>query len=104
MTGHVTSVRVRLPAHLRNLAEVGDEIVVEVVGTPTVTSVLDELEDRHPVLRGTIREHGTLRRRAYVRWFAGEEDISHDDPDEPLPAGVAAGKDPLMVVGAMAGG
>jgi len=100
----VTLIRVRLPAHLRNLAQVADELEVEVPGVPTVAAVLDELEERYPVLRGTIREHGSLQRRAFVRFFAGEEDISHDPQDQPLPDAVATGKQPFMIVGAMAGG
>lgn len=104
MSPDVTVIRVRLPAHLRNLAQVADEVSVEVAGMPTVAAVLDELEERYPVLRGTIREHGSLQRRAFVRFFAGEEDISHAPQDQPLPDAVAAGKEPFMVVGAMAGG
>lgn len=104
MSPDVTLIRVRLPAHLRNLAQVADELEVEVPGVPTVAAVLDELEERYPVLRGTIREHGSLQRRAFVRFFAGEEDISHDPQDQPLPDAVATGKQPFMIVGAMAGG
>jgi len=102
MTTH--SVRVVLPAHLRVLGRVGGEVVLDVDGPVTQRSVLDALEARHPVLRGTIREHGTLRRRPFVRFFACERDLSHEPPDDPLPDEVAAGTEPLLVVGAMAGG
>ncbi len=102
MTTH--SVRVVLPAHLRVLGRVDGEVVLAVDGPVTQRSVLDALELRHPVLRGTIREHGTLRRRAFVRFFACERDLSHEPPDDPLPDAVATGAEPLLVVGAMAGG
>ena len=102
MTTH--SVRVVLPAHLRVLGRVDGEVVLAVDGPVTQRSVLDALELRHPVLRGTIREHGTLRRRAFVRFFACERDLSHEPPDDPLPDAVAIGAEPLLVVGAMAGG
>jgi sulfur-carrier protein len=98
------SVRVVLPAHLRVLGRVDGEVVLAVDGPVTQRSVLDALELRHPVLRGTIREHGTLRRRAFVRFFACERDLSHEPPDDPLPDAVATGAEPLLVVGAMAGG
>ena len=98
------SVRVVLPAHLRNLGRIDGEVVLVVEGPVTQRSVLDALEARHPVLRGTIREHATLRRRAFVRLFACERDLSHEPPDDPLPAAVASGTEPLLVVGAMAGG
>jgi molybdopterin synthase sulfur carrier subunit len=98
------SVRVVLPAHLRVLGRVDGEVVLAVDGPVTQRSVLDALELRHPVLRGTIREHGTLRRRAFVRFFACECDLSHEPPDDPLPDAVATGAEPLLVVGAMAGG
>jgi molybdopterin synthase sulfur carrier subunit len=100
----MSAVRVKLPAHLRKLAQVDGELALEVNGPVTQRSVLDALEARHPVLRGTIRDHTTLRRRAFVRFFACEEDLSHDEPDAPLPAAVAAGREPFLVVGAMAGG
>jgi molybdopterin synthase sulfur carrier subunit len=80
------------------------EVALEVTGAVTQRSVLDALETRHPVLRGTIRDHATSRRRAFVRFFACEEDLSHDEPDAPLPDAVAAGREPFLVVGAMAGG
>ena len=102
MTTH--SVRVVLPAHLRVLGRVDGEVVLAVDGPVTQRSVLDALELRHPVLRGTIREHGTLRRRPFVRFFACERDLSHEPPDDPLPDAVATGAEPLLVVGAMAGG
>ena len=102
MTTH--SVRVVLPAHLRVLGRVDGEVVLAVDGPVTQRSVLDALEQRHPVLRGTIREHGTLRRRPFVRFFACERDLSHEPPDDPLPDAVATGAEPLLVVGAMAGG
>jgi hypothetical protein len=95
---------VKLPAHLRKLAHVDGEVRLDVPAPVTQRSVLDALEDRHPVLRGTIREHGTGQRRAFVRFFACEQDLSHEDPDAELPAEVATGEEPLLVVGAMAGG
>ena len=97
-------IRVVLPAHLRTLARVDGEVALHVEGQVTQRSVLDALEARYPVLRGTVRDHVTQRRRAFVRFFACEQDLSHDEPDEPLPAEVAAGKEPFLVVGAMAGG
>jgi len=97
-------IRVVLPAHLRTLAGVDGEVRVDVAGPVTVSAVLDALEARHPVLRGTIRDHVTHRRRAFVRFFACREDVSHDPPDAPLPDAVAGGSEPLRVVGAMAGG
>lgn len=97
-------IRVILPAHLRTLAQVRGEVRLDVGGAATQRSVLDALEARYPVLRGTIRDRETQRRRAFVRFFACEEDISHDAPDAPLPAAVAAGSEPFVVVGAMAGG
>jgi sulfur-carrier protein len=100
----VSTVRVKLPAHLRRLAHVDGEVRLEVDEPVTQRSLLDALEARHPVLRGTIREHATLRRRAFVRYFACEQDLSHDAPDDPLPPAVAAGTEPFLVVGAMAGG
>jgi molybdopterin converting factor small subunit len=97
-------IRVVLPAHLRTLAHVQGEVEVDVKGPPTQRSVLDALEDRYPALRGTIRDTATQRRRPFVRFFACEEDLSHDPPDGPLPDAVATGVQPLIVVGAMAGG
>ena len=97
-------IRVELPAHLRTLAHVGSEVEVEVAGPATLRAVLDALEARYPVLRGTIRDHVTHKRRPYVRFFACAEDLSHELPDTPLPDAVAAGVEPFLVVGAMAGG
>ena len=98
------SVRVALPFHLRTLAHVGSEVAVEVSGAVTQRSVLDALEASYPMLRGTIREHDTLKRRAFLRFFACEEDLSHESPDAPLPEAVASGKEPFIVIGAIAGG
>lgn len=98
------TVRVVLPEHLRTLARVGREIVVRVPTPVTLTAVLDAVEVEFPVLRGSIREHGTLRRRAFVRFFAVGRDLSHEAPDSPLPVEVAQGREPFVVVGAMAGG
>jgi hypothetical protein len=98
------SIRVTLPAHLRAMAQVQGEVLLEVPGEVTQRSVLDALEGRYPMLLGTIRDRATARRRAFVRFFACEEDLSHDDPDAPLPERVVGGQEPVMVVGAMAGG
>ncbi len=97
-------IRVVLPAHLRALARVDAEIKVEVEGSVTQRSLLDALESRYPMLRGTMRDHVTRRRRAYVRFFACEQDLSHEPPDDPLPRAVISGLEPFLVVGAMAGG
>jgi sulfur-carrier protein len=97
-------IRVVLPFHLRSLAHVGTEVQLEVEGRVTLRAVLDALEARYPMLRGTIREHGTLQRRAFLRFFACEEDWSHESPDAELPEAVASGKEPLVVLGAIAGG
>jgi hypothetical protein len=97
-------IRVVLPAHLRRLARVDGEVRLDVDGQVTQRSVLDALEERYPTLRGTIRDHGTLQRRAFVRFFACEEDLSHESPDAALPDAVAQGTEPFMVIGAMAGG
>ena len=97
-------IRVVLPAHLRTLARVNDEVSLEVEGRATLASVLDALEARYPALLGTIRDHDTHKRRAFVRFFACEEDFSHETPDTPLPEAVLTGAEPLLVVGAMAGG
>jgi molybdopterin synthase sulfur carrier subunit len=98
-------IRVTLPWHLRNLAKVsGKEVLVNVDGPVTQRTVLDALEEKYPVLRGTIRDHGTQHRRAFLRFFACQEDISHEKPDSLLPAEVAAGKEPLEILGAIAGG
>jgi sulfur-carrier protein len=98
------TIRIELPAHLRTLAQVAGEVEVDVRGAPTIGAVLDALEERHPVLRGTIRDHVTHRRRPFVRFFACEEDFSHEPPDTALPGAVAAGNEPFLVVGALAGG
>jgi molybdopterin synthase sulfur carrier subunit len=98
------TIRVILPAHLRNLAQVGSEVQVEVTGPVTQRSVLDALEARYPVLQGTIRDHDTKKRRAFLRYFACEEDLSHESPDAPLPDAIASGKEPFIVMGAIAGG
>lgn len=97
-------IRVILPTHLRTIAHVNGEVQLEVAGTPCVRSVLDALEARYPVLRGTIRDHATQQRRAFLRFFACEQDISLDPPDAPLPAAVASGAEPFLVIGAIAGG
>ena len=97
-------IRVQLPAHLQTLARVPCEVAVDVTGQATLRSVLDALEASYPVLRGTIREHTTLKRRPYLRFFACEEDLSHESPDAPLPDAVASGKEPFIVIGAIAGG
>jgi molybdopterin synthase sulfur carrier subunit len=97
-------VRVILPPHLRTLSGTGAEVVLDVEGPITQRSVLDALEARYPMLRGTIREHGTGQRRAFLRFFACQEDLSHEPPDAPLPEAVAAGAEPFVVLGAIAGG
>lgn len=97
-------IRVVLPTHLRTLARVDSAVELPVEGTATLRSVLDALEARYPALRGTIRDHDTQQRRAFVRFFACREDLSHVSPDAPLPDPVALGTEPLLVVGAMAGG
>jgi sulfur-carrier protein len=97
-------IRVVLPAHLRKLARVEREVALEVAAPVTQRSVLDALEARYPMLRGTIRDHVTRKRRPFVRFFACEEDLSNDPPEQPLPDAVASGAEPFLVVGAMAGG
>lgn len=97
-------IRVRLPFHLRNLAQVGQEITVDVTAPATIGALLDAVEAGYPVLRGTIRDHGTLARRPFVRYFACRQDFSHDPPDTPLPDPVIAGDEPFLIVGAIAGG
>jgi hypothetical protein len=97
-------IRVVLPAHLRTLARVGGEVELHVEGTATIGLVLDSLEERFPMLRGTIRDHVTHKRRPFLRFFACEQDLSHDPPDAPLPEAVASGAEPFLVVGAIAGG
>jgi sulfur-carrier protein len=97
-------IRVLLPYHLRNLAYADNEVTLEVDGPVTQRSVLDALEARYPMLRGAIRDHVTQQRRAFLRFFACEEDLSHESPDAPLPDAVASGKEPFIVIGAIAGG
>jgi molybdopterin synthase sulfur carrier subunit len=97
-------IRVELPQHLRTLADVGSEVQIEVEGAVTIRSVLDAIEARYPMLRGTIRDHVTQQRRAFLRFFACQEDLSHESPDAPLPDAVVSGKEPLLIIGAIAGG
>jgi hypothetical protein len=97
-------IRVVLPAHLRTLARIDGEVQLDVAGQVSQRSVLDELETRFPMLRGTIRDHDGGRRRAFIRFFACEQDLSHEPPDAPLPEAVATGAEPYLIVGAMAGG
>ena len=97
-------IRLHLPYHLRNLAKVGAEVTIEVAAPITQRSVLDALEVRYPMLRGTIRDHVTQQRRAFLRFFACEEDLSHESTDALLPEAVASGKEPLLIIGAIAGG
>lgn len=97
-------IRVVLPYHLRNLAQVGPEVQLDVASPITQRTVLDALEDRYPMLRGTIRDHGTLKRRPLLRYFACEQDLSHESPDVPLPDAVASGTEPFCIIGAIAGG
>ena len=97
-------IQVVLPAHLRTLAQVGGDVTVEVQGEVTTRAVLDALEERYPVLRGTIRDRHTLERRPFLRFFACQEDLSHESPDAPLPASVVSGAEPFMIIGAIAGG
>ena len=98
------TIHVVLPAHLRTLARVGGEISLDVEGALTQRSVLDALEARYPVLQGTSRDHVTLQRRPFLRFFACQEDLSHDSPDAPLPPQVASGEEPFLIIGAVAGG
>ena len=97
-------IRVVLPAHLRTLARVDGEVKLEIEGPVTQRSVLDALEARYPMLQGTIRDHVTQKRRAFLRFFACEQDLSHESPDAPMPDAVAKGDEPFLIVGAMAGG
>ena len=97
-------IRVILPHHLRTLAKVGDEVNVDPNGSATVKAILDALEAKYPMLRGTIREHNTLKRRPLVRFFACGEDISHESPEAPLPDPIVKGKEPFFIMGAIAGG
>ena len=104
MTGGADVIRVVLPAHLRTLARVDGEVTLDVAGQVTQCSVLDALEARYPVLRGTIRDHAGDRRRPFIRFFACEEDLSNEPLDAPLPEEVNSGKEPLLIIGAIAGG
>ena len=97
-------IRIILPQHLRTLAHAGGEVTIEVEGAVTQRSVVDALEARYPMLRGTIRDHDTQQRRPFLRFFACEEDLSHESPDTPLPDAVASGSEPLVILGAIAGG
>lgn len=97
-------IRVVLPAHLRTLAKVGSELSIEVEGSATLVALLDSLENEYPMLRGTIRDHVTKERRAFLRFFACGEDISHEPPDAPLPEQVVSGVEPFLIIGAIAGG
>jgi sulfur-carrier protein len=97
-------IRVVLPHHVRTLAKVSGDISLQVSGPVTLTSVLDTLEAQYPMLQGTIRDHTTKQRRAFLRFFACEEDITHESPDAPLPEAVVSGAEPLLVIGAIAGG
>ena len=97
-------IRVMLPQHLRTLAHTGSEVTIEVQGQVTQRSVLDALEARYPMLRGTIRDHDTQQRRAFLRFFACEQDLSLESPDAPLPDAVASGAEPFLIIGAIAGG
>jgi len=98
------TIRVMLPQHLRTLAHVGAEVSIEVESPASLRSVLDALEAAYPMLRGTIRDHVTLQRRPFLRFFACEEDLSHQPPETPLPAAVVSGAEPLIIIGAIAGG
>ena len=97
-------IRVELPYHLRNLAKVDGEVQIDVQGEVTLRAVLDALETRYPMLRGTIRDHVAGQRRPFLRFFASQEDLSHEPPDAPLPEAVASGAEPLLIIGAIAGG
>jgi hypothetical protein len=104
MSGGGAKIRVVLPAHLRTMAQVSGEVILEVTGEPTQRSLLDALEARYPMLRGTIRDYGTQKRRAFLRFFACEQDFSHESPDSPLPQAVVSGAEPFLIIGAIAGG
>lgn len=97
-------IRVALPFHLRNLAHVGNEVTLEIEGAVTQRSILDALEARYPMLQGAVRDHVTQQRRPFLRFFACEEDLTHQSPDAPLPEDVASGKEPFLIIGAIAGG
>ncbi len=98
------TIRVDLPQHLRTLAHVGHEVEIRVEGPVTQRSVLDAIEERYPMLKGAIRDHDTKKRRAFLRFFACQEDLTHDSPDAPLPEEVVSGKEPFLIIGAIAGG
>jgi len=98
------TIRVELPQHLRTLAHVGHEVEIEVEGPVTQRSVLDAVEAAYPMLKGAIRDHSTKQRRAFLRFFACQEDLTHQSPDAPLPEAVLSGKEPLLIIGAIAGG
>lgn len=98
------TIRVVLPYHLRTLARVGEEVSLELAAPATLGALLEALESRYPVLRGAIRDQGTLRRRPFIRYFACQEDLSHEPPETPLPDPVTTGAEPLLIIGAMAGG
>lgn len=97
-------IRIILPAHLRTLARVEGEVALDVKGTVTQRAVLDALESRYPVLKGTIRDHGTLKRRPFLRYYACQEDLSLEPPDTPLPEAIVSGKEPFLIIGSIAGG
>jgi len=100
----MSKVRVVLPFHLRNLAGINGDLELEMAGAVTARSILDAIEMRYPMLQGAIRDHDTLQRRAFLRFFACEQDLSHESPDSPLPEAVASGKEPFIILGAIAGG
>ena len=100
----MSKVRVVLPFHLRNLAGITGDLELEMAGAVTARAILDAIEARYPMLQGAIRDHGTLQRRAFLRFFACEQDLSHESPDAPLPEAVASGKEPFIILGAIAGG
>jgi hypothetical protein len=104
LASSTSQIRVQLPYHLRNLAQVQGEVQLEVAAPVTLRALLDALEARYPMLRGTIREYETGQRRPFLRFFACEEDLSHEPPDAPLPEAVAEGREPLLIIGAIAGG
>lgn len=104
MTEPTISIRVQIPFHLRNLTGVSGEVALDVSAPVTIRAVLDALEARHPALRGTIRDHGTLQRRAFLRFFACQQDLSLEPPDTPLPDDVLTGREPFLIIGAIAGG
>jgi molybdopterin synthase sulfur carrier subunit len=100
----MSKVRVVLPFHLRNLAGITGDLELEMAGAVTARAILDTIEARYPMLQGAIRDHGTMQRRAFLRFFACEQDLSHDSPDAPLPEAVASGREPFIILGAIAGG